>query len=69
MRYLLNCFIIAMVLILSINYSQAQMPREQRHRKDSMRGVKLIWPQMNGFCPYTGIFSVQKIQIRYLSLK
>ena len=25
-----------------------------------------IWPQLNGFCPYTGIFSVQKIKIRYL---
>ena len=26
MRYLLNCFIIAMVLILSLNFSQAQNP-------------------------------------------
>jgi hypothetical protein len=31
------------------------------------RGFKLIWPQLNSFCSYTGLFLVQKIQIRYLS--
>lgn len=40
---------------------------EPKQKEDSNCGVKLIWPQLNGFCAYTGIFSVQKNQIRYLN--
>jgi hypothetical protein len=43
------------------------MPKNTMARRRFKRGVILIWPQMNGFCSYTGIFSVQKNQIRFLS--
>jgi hypothetical protein len=34
---------------------------------ESTRRVKQIWPQMDSFCSYIGIFIVHKIQIRYSS--
>jgi len=49
---------------------EGRIPPESNGRtEDSTRGVKLIWPQLNSFCSYIGIFPVQKIRIRYLSNK
>ena len=36
--------------------------------EDSNLGVKLIWPHLNSYCPYTGVFPVQKNQIRFIKL-
>ena len=38
-------------------------PESNGRKEDSMRGVKLIWPQMNGFCSYTGIYQFKKIKL------